>query len=92
MPHQGSIDPSVRKNVMHAVNSIDRITAAQIASPRGSVVPVAAGGALTHLKASTLPPHASNSQMKAFEARATSLPKISSRVKLSQFQVLDKKG
>ena len=47
---------------------------------------------MTHLKASTLPPHASNSQMKAFEARATSLPKISSRVKLSQFQVLDKKG
>ena len=39
-----------------------------------------------------MPPHASNSQMKAFEARATSLPKISSRVKLTQFQVLDKKG
>ena len=28
VPHQGSIDPTVRNNVIHAVNSIDRITAA----------------------------------------------------------------
>ena len=55
-------------------------------------MPAAAGGALTNLKAATMPQHVSNSQMKAFEARATSLPKISSRVKLTQFQVLDKKG
>ena len=86
VPFQGSIDSSGHKN------AIDRITAAQIASPRGSIVPTAAGGALTHVKAATMPQHASNSQMKAFEARATSLPKISSRVKLTQFQVLDKKG